>query len=114
MVGCAAVAHRVLGLSAKLNVIVPVSGLTGTADYAGQPIPRNLSGFGDPLFKLSVSLVRAPALSLKVKAMGSNICKSQVSSPCGKLDARVRALLNRPIEGDWPYLWVDATYVKTR
>ena len=22
--------------------------------------------------------------------------------------------MNRPIEGDWPYLWIDATYVKTR
>ena len=22
--------------------------------------------------------------------------------------------LERPIEGDWPYLWIDATYVKVR
>lgn len=22
--------------------------------------------------------------------------------------------LNRPLEGNWPYLWIDATYVKTR
>jgi len=26
----------------------------------------------------------------------------------------VKAFLGRPIEGDWPYLWVDATYVKVR
>jgi mutator family transposase len=26
----------------------------------------------------------------------------------------VKALLDRPIEGDWPYLWIDATYVKVR
>jgi transposase-like protein len=26
----------------------------------------------------------------------------------------VQAFLHRPIEGDWPYLWVDATYVKVR
>jgi hypothetical protein len=26
----------------------------------------------------------------------------------------VKAFLGRPIEGDWPYLWIDATYVKVR
>jgi putative transposase len=50
-----------------------------------------------------------------VKAMGmSGISKSQVSRLCGELDERVGVFLNRPIEGDWPYLWIDATYVKTR
>ena len=50
-----------------------------------------------------------------VKALGmSGVSKSQVSRLCGELDERVGAFLNRPIEGDWPYLWVDATYVKTR
>src|ERR671929_1000123 len=50
-----------------------------------------------------------------VKAMGmSGISKSQVSRLCTKIDERVGAFLNRPIEGDWPYLWIDATYVKTR
>jgi putative transposase len=50
-----------------------------------------------------------------VKALGmTGVSKSQVSRLCGELDERVGAFLNRPIEGDWPYLWVDATYVKTR
>jgi putative transposase len=50
-----------------------------------------------------------------VKAMGmSGISKSQVSRLCAEIDERVGAFLNRPIEGDWPYLWIDATYVKTR
>ena len=50
-----------------------------------------------------------------VKAMGmSGISKSQVSRLCGELDERVGAFLSRPIEGDWPYLWIDATYVKAR
>ena len=26
----------------------------------------------------------------------------------------MKAFLDRPIEGDWPYLWIDATYVKAR
>jgi hypothetical protein len=50
-----------------------------------------------------------------VKAMGmSGISKSQVSRLCEEIDERVKAFLDRPIEGDWPYLWVDATYVKVR
>ena len=50
-----------------------------------------------------------------VKAMGmTGISKSQVSRLCGEIDERVSAFLNRPIEGDWPYLWIDATYVKVR
>ncbi len=50
-----------------------------------------------------------------VKAMGmTGISKSQVSRLCADIDERVNAFLNRPIEGDWPYLWIDATYVKVR
>ena len=50
-----------------------------------------------------------------VKAMGmSGISKSQVSRLCEEIDEKVKAFLERPIEGDWPYLWIDATYVKVR
>src|SRR6185503_18773791 len=50
-----------------------------------------------------------------VKAMGmSGISKSQVSRLCEDIDHRVKAFLDRPIEGDWPYLWIDASYVKVR
>src|SRR5262252_3276690 len=50
-----------------------------------------------------------------VKAMGmSGISKSQVSRLCAEIDEKVKAFLARPIEGDWPYLWIDATYVKVR
>ena len=50
-----------------------------------------------------------------VKAMGmSGISKSQVSRLCEEIDEKVKAFLTRPIEGDWPYLWIDATYVKMR
>ena len=33
---------------------------------------------------------------------------------CAEIDERVSAFLERPIEGDWPYLWIDAPYVKVR
>lgn len=50
-----------------------------------------------------------------VKAMGmSGVSKSQVSRLCEEIDERVQSFLERPIEGDWPYLWIDATYVKSR
>ncbi len=50
-----------------------------------------------------------------VKALGMDgISKSQVSRLCEDIDERVHAFLDRPIEGDWPYLWIDATYVKVR
>jgi transposase-like protein len=50
-----------------------------------------------------------------VKAMGmSGISKSQVSRLCEEIDSKVKAFLDRPIEGDWPYLWIDATYLKVR
>ncbi|AHE55263.1 hypothetical protein NX02_17965 [Sphingomonas sanxanigenens DSM 19645 = NX02] len=44
----------------------------------------------------------------------SGISRSQVSRLCEEIDDRVKAFLDRPIEGDWPYLWIDATYLKVR
>ena len=42
-----------------------------------------------------------------VKAMGmSGISKSQVSRLCEEIDGKVKAFLERSIEGDWPYLWI--------
>src|ERR1700740_3208181 len=50
-----------------------------------------------------------------VKAMGmSGISKSQVSRLVVEIDEKGKAFLDRPIEGDWPYLWIDATYIKVR
>jgi hypothetical protein len=44
----------------------------------------------------------------------SGISNSQVSRRCEEIDDKVKVFLDRPIEGDWPYLWLDATYVKVR
>ncbi len=50
-----------------------------------------------------------------VRAMGgTGVSKSQVSRLCEEIDDRVKAFLDRPLEGDWPYVWLDATYVKVR
>ncbi len=50
-----------------------------------------------------------------VKAMGlSGISKSRVSRLCEEIDGKVEAFLDRPLERDWPYLLIDATYLKVR
>jgi len=78
------------GKSAKLNVVVPLSSLSGTAEYEGEPRKRDISGFADPLFKLSVNFYGAPALSLKEFAgykqdliVGASL---RVSVPIGQYD----------------------------
>jgi putative transposase len=49
------------------------------------------------------------------KAMGmSGISNSQVSRLCGEIDAKLKAFLGLRIEGDWPCLRIDASYVKVR
>ena len=50
-----------------------------------------------------------------VQAMGlSGISKSTVSKLCKDIDERVGAFLDRPLSGEWPYLWLDATYLRQR
>jgi len=50
-----------------------------------------------------------------VKAMGmTGISKSQVSRLCEEIDGKIGSFLHRPLDGDWPYVWLDATYVKVR
>jgi transposase-like protein len=50
-----------------------------------------------------------------VKALGmAGIGKSQVSRLCEELDEEVGRFRERPLDGPYPYVWVDATYVKAR
>jgi putative transposase len=50
-----------------------------------------------------------------VQALGmTGISQSQVSKLCEEIDGRVNDFLNRPLTGEWPYLWLDATYLKVR
>ena len=49
-----------------------------------------------------------------MKAVGAGgMAKSQASRLCAEIDERVDAFLRRPL-GAWPYLWLDATYLKVR
>jgi len=50
-----------------------------------------------------------------VQALGlGGISKSEVSRLCAELDEHIEAFRNRPLEGRYPYLWLDAKYVKVR
>jgi len=50
-----------------------------------------------------------------VQALGmTGTSKSQVSALCRDIDERVDSFLSRPLGGEWPYLWLDATYLKVR
>ena len=81
---------RVGPRSAKCDVIVPYSWLDGSADYLGEHVTREVSGFMDPRLRFSLNLVGAPALSLKEFAgyqqnviVGASV---QVSAPVGQYD----------------------------
>ena len=53
------------GMSAKFDATVPYQWLSGTADFRGQTVPRDVNGFANSAFRLSVNLYGAPALTLK-------------------------------------------------
>ena len=44
----------------------------------------------------------------------SGMSKDRVSAICRALDERVTAFRERPLEGTYPYLWLDAKQVKVR
>jgi len=78
------------GRSGKFDVIVPVTRLSGTADYQGVPVERDVGGFGRPAFRLSMNLIGSPALRLpefvgwqQDLIVGASV---QVSPPWGQYD----------------------------
>ena len=78
------------GQSAKFDVVAPLTAMSGSADFNGEPLDRDISGLGDPKFRLSVNFFGAPALSLKEFAgfkqdliVGASL---QVSAPAGQYD----------------------------
>jgi hypothetical protein len=55
---------KVGGMSGKIDMILPYAWLSGTADFQGQPVSREVSGLGDPRVRMSVNFIGAPALPL--------------------------------------------------
>ena len=52
------------GRSATIDVIVPYTGLSGTAVYQGDPVERHVTGFANPAVRVCSNFYGAPALSL--------------------------------------------------
>jgi hypothetical protein len=80
----------VWGKSGKFDVVLPYTWLSGTAEFAGQPVARDVTGFGDPRFRFAVNFIGAPALSLPEYAayqqdliVGASLT---VSAPLGQYD----------------------------
>ena len=62
-----------------------------------------------------VHMVSTRKVDEPVKALGmTGICKSRVSELCAELDEKAERFRGRTLEGSYPYLWLDATYVKAR
>jgi hypothetical protein len=51
-------------MSGKIDMIIPYAWLSGTADFQGQTVSREVSGLGDPRLRMSVNFIGAPALPL--------------------------------------------------
>jgi putative transposase len=49
-----------------------------------------------------------------VETLGLRISRSEVSRVCALLDEQAEAFRQRPLEGDYPYLWLDAKVEKVR
>jgi hypothetical protein len=80
------------GRTAKFDIVVPYSALSGSAAYEGVRTRREVSGFGDPLLRLSWNFLGAPALRLREflgyrqdLIVGASL---QVSVPAGQYDSR--------------------------
>ena len=79
--------------------------------------PRRISerAFAATIQEAYVNGVSTRSVDRLVRAMGaSGVSKSQVSRLCQEIDGRVGDFRSQPLEGAWPYLWLDATYLKSR
>ncbi|MCU0987901.1 MAG: transporter [Acetobacteraceae bacterium] len=81
---------NVFGMSGKIDAVVPYSRLTGDALFRGDPVTRDVRGFSDPRFRISVNFIGSPALTLdeflgweQDWIVGAAL---QVSAPLGQYD----------------------------
>jgi hypothetical protein len=80
----------VWGKSGKFDVIAPYTWLSGSAEYQGNPVQREVNGLGDPLVRLSINFFGAPALALpEYTSYEQDVivgASFQVSVPAGQYD----------------------------
>jgi hypothetical protein len=79
------------GKSAKVDLVVPYSWLSGSATFQGRPQERTVDGFADPRLRFSVNLYGAPALTLEDFASYQQDVivgvSMQIAAPLGQYDS---------------------------
>jgi hypothetical protein len=55
---------KIGGMSGRIDIVLPYAWLSGTADFQGQPVSRDVSGFGDPRIRMTLNIIGSPALPL--------------------------------------------------
>src|SRR5215204_4793351 len=105
--------REMISFAAERLMEMEVSGLTG-AGYGEKSAERlaQRNGYRERAWE-----TRAGTVELRIPKLRKGSYLPGFLEPrriSEKIDERVRAFLDRPIEGDWPYLWIDATYVKVR
>ena len=77
----------------------------------GSPALQDIEGLGSCDPGGLVGGVSTWRVDYPVQAMGlARISKSTVGKLCKDIDDRMNAFLERPLDGAWPYPWLDATY----
>lgn len=84
------------------------------AGHIDLEIPRLRKGSYFPSFLEPRRTAEKALTAVIQEAYVQGISKSAVSRLIEEIDERVNAFLNRPIEGEFPYVWLDATYIKSR
>jgi len=98
-----------IGFAAKRLMELETEGICGAAHgEARRDVATNATG----IVTAAGTPERAPSSSRYRNCVMA--ATSQASRLCGEIDGRVQAFLIRPVEGEWHYLWLDATYVKVR
>lgn len=107
-----------------LNCASPSSGVGPASPSFLEPRRAAEKAFTAVIQDAYMQGVSTRGVDALVQAMGgTGVSKSEVSRLCAEIDELgetrnvcrwVGAFLERPIEGEWPYLWLDATDVEAR
>jgi len=107
--------RELIGFAAQRLMDLEVEALTGAGYGERNPERQTEKALVAVIQEAYVHGISTRAVDDLVHAMGgTGVSKSEVSRLCKEIDERVQAFLNRPLEGDWPFVWLDATYVKAR
>jgi len=88
----------------------------GESDYPSFLEPRRMvdRALVNVIQEAYINGVSTRKIDRLVEDMGMKIDKSAVSRLCKELDEHVETFRNRPLEGYYPYIWLDATFPKVR